>query len=262
MEPIYTAKNCRVAFQLNWSLSVFGTSDLPPSSVWLAPLSKAVAADGLRILEVRSIQSNVFQLFISSVPQIAASEIVRSIKGRWQYLLKEASPSAFRRNYRIDSVGSANSDTLDRYIAGQNVKHRMADPRVQAHLSKVQFHDSTIDLTKVRKGNYGLFVNCLQVVLENAGNWNEIREDVLLATREMIIRASRKKRWQLSRIGLLSDHIHILLGVGMTESPESVALSLLNNLASVQEMRPAFKFSYYVGTFGRYDRQAVRSKLS
>ncbi len=138
----------------------------------------------------------------------------------------------------------------------------MADPRVQAQLSMLQFHDAAIDLAEVRTGNYGQFINCLQVVLENAGNWNEVREDVLLATREMIIRASKQKRWQLSRIGLLSDHIHILLGIGMTESPQAVALSLLNNLASVQEMKPVFKFSYYIGTFGKYDRQAVRSKLS
>ena len=44
----------------------------------------------------------------------------------------------------------------------------------------------------------------------------------------------------------------------MTDFPESVALSLLNNLAYAQGMTPAFRFSDYVGTFGRYDRNAIR----
>ncbi len=77
----------------------------------------------------------------------------------------------------------------------------------------------------------------------------------------MIIGSANKHRWRLSRIGLLSNHIHILLGAAVTESPESVALSLMNNLAYVQEMKPVFRFSYYVGTFGPYDRGAVRREL-
>ena len=74
----------------------------------------------------------------------------------------------------------------------------------------------------------------------------------------MVVRASASKGWRLARIGLLSNHLHILLGCSMTDSPESVALSLLNNLAYAQGMTPAFRFSYYVGTFGRYDRNAIR----
>ena len=38
-----------------------------------------------------------------------------------------------------------------------------------------------------------------------------------------------------------------------------MAISLMNNIAYVYEMKPILKFSYYVGTFGGYDRGAVRS---
>lgn len=186
---------------------------------------------------------------------------MRSIKGRWQYLLRDQHPSAFRRNYRIDSVGAANAEVLDQYVAGQNEKHPMADSRVQERLVALQFHDPAVDLSAVQTGNYGLFVNALQVVIETADGWNEIRRDVLAATRDMIVRACVRKEWRLSRIGLLSNHMHILLGAGMTDSPESIALSLLNNLASVQGMKSVFRFSYYVGTFGGYDRSVVRRKL-
>ena len=74
----------------------------------------------------------------------------------------------------------------------------------------------------------------------------------------MIVRACKKKDWSLSRTGLLSNHVHILLGAGVTESPQSVALSLMNNIAYVYDMKPILKFSYYAGTFGGYDRGVVR----
>ena len=38
MTPLYTAENCSSAFQLNWSLSVFGAAEFPPRSEWLEKL--------------------------------------------------------------------------------------------------------------------------------------------------------------------------------------------------------------------------------
>ena len=63
------------------------------------------------------------------------------------------------------------------------------------------------------------------------------------------------------RIGLITNHFHILLSTNATESPGSGALSLMNNLAYVQQMKPVLRFSYYVGTFGEYDRAAIRKNL-
>ena len=175
--------------------------------------------------------------------------------------MRSQHPSAFRRNYFIGSVGEANSATLNNYVARQTEKHPMADDRVTARLTALQFHDPAVSIAEERVGNYGKFVYGLQVVVENAGGWNEIRDEVLTASREMIVRASTAKGWRLERIGLLSNHIHVLFGCTVTESPEGVALSLLNNLAHSQGMSPAFRFSYYVGTVGRYDRNAIRRRV-
>ena len=202
------------------------------------------------------------QFFVSTRPQIAPSDIVRSIKGRWQYLLRSQQPSAFRRNYFIGSVGDADSQTLNAYVARQTEKHPMADDRVTAKLDALQFYDPDVNVAEERLSKHGKFVSALQIVVENAGGWNEIQDDVLVASPEMIIKAAASKGWKLARIGLLSNHIHILLGCEVTESPEKVALSLLNNLAYVQGMRPVFRFGYYVGTFGNYNRNAIRRRVS
>lgn len=258
MEPIYTADNTTTAYQLNWSIALFGKSGLPDQSVWFEKLQVATAPDGVRILSCCVRSEIILQFFASTRGESSPSDIVRSVKGRLQYVLRERVPKAFRRNYHIQSVGEANSMVLDQYISGQATKHPMADAVVQSRIEALQFHDPAIDLAKPSIGTYGQYLNSLQLVFENAGSWNEVRDAQLNRVRNVIVRACEKKVWRLSRIGLLSNHVHVLLGAGVTESPQSVALSLMNNIAYVYDMKPILKFSYYVGTFGGYDRGALR----
>ena len=86
MKPIYSLDNTTPAFQLNWSVGLFGRVPFPPSCDWLEQLRTATEPDGVRILEFHSTQSNVGQFLVSTRPQLSPSEIVRSLKGRWQYL--------------------------------------------------------------------------------------------------------------------------------------------------------------------------------
>jgi REP element-mobilizing transposase RayT len=261
MQPIYTIENTTPAFQLNWSVGLFAKAHLPPPSDWLDSLKTATEPDGVRILEFRSTRTNVGQFLVSTLPQVSPSQIIRSLKGRWQYLIRERLPSVFRRNYHIGSVGQANCRVLDQYVARQTSKHPMAAAHVQQRFQSLQFCDAAIDLGQCNRSSHGQLVHGLQVVMENEAGWHEIRTRVLADSRAMIIRAAKKKGWRLSRIGLLSNHLHVLIGPTVTDSPASVALSLLNNLAYVQGMKPVFRFSYYVGTFGPYDRNAVRLGL-
>ena len=258
MEPIYTADNTTAAYQLNWSLALFGKSKLTEQSIWLDDLRSATEVDGVRILESHVRSENTLQFLISTRPESSPSETVRSVKGRLQYLIRDRVPKAFRRNYHIQSVGEANSNVLDQYVAGQTRKHPMADDMVQSQIEAMQFHDKSVDLSKPSIGTYGQYLNSLQIVLENAESWHEVRGAQLNRVRRLIVAACKKKQWRLSRIGLLSNHAHILLGASVTESPESIALSLMNNIAYVYDMKPILKFSFYVGTFGGYDRGAVR----
>ncbi|WP_197454928.1 transposase [Stieleria varia] len=258
MEPIYTAENTTTAYQLNWSLALFGKCRFPEQSLWLKDLQAATESDGVRILSSNVRSENTLQFFVSTRPASTPSEIVRSIKGRLQHLIRDQIPKAFRRNYHIQSIGEANSSVLDQYVAKQTARHPMADDAVQSRLESTQFHDASIDLSKPRIGTYGQYLNSLQIVMKNSDGWHDVRATQLLRVRNIIVRASMKKDWTLSRIGLLSNHLHVLLSAGVTESPQSVALSLMNNVAYVYDMKPILMSSYYVGTFGGYDRGAVR----
>ena len=144
MTPIYCSSNCTAAFQLNWSVAVFGKIDFPPIDSWIEPLKSSTEADGVRILETELTSSNTAQFLVSTRLALSPSAIVRSIKGRWQYILRSQFPSAFRRNYFIGSVGEANSETLSNYVARQTDRHPMVDDRVMAKLESLQFHDPAV----------------------------------------------------------------------------------------------------------------------
>jgi REP element-mobilizing transposase RayT len=183
---------------------------------------------------------------------------VRLLKGRIQYAVRPTLPKAFRRNYRIESVGSARLAVLDAYVAGQVEHHPMADERIAARLKRHQIETSA-DLRALRHSAHGQFRYNLHVVLENTDNLPEIREETLLAVRKMIVGVSEKKKLLLSRAGMAANHVHLLLGCGIDDAPREIALAFLNNLAYAQAMKPAYRYSYYVGTVGEFDLGAMRN---
>jgi hypothetical protein len=85
----------------------------------------------------------------------------------------------------------------------------------------------------------------------------EIREEVLEKRLTTIEAAAAKHDHRLSRAALLPDHVHLTLGCGIGESPEQVVLGYMNNCAYACGMAGVFRFGYYAGTIGEYDRGAV-----
>src|SRR5437016_5225948 len=97
--PLYTAANCSPAFQLNWSLAAFWTAPMLPAADWLPSLRAATEPDGVRVLEHHCKQPTTSQFLLSTTPAVAPQQIIRSVKGRLQYLVRHQLPQAFRRNY-------------------------------------------------------------------------------------------------------------------------------------------------------------------
>lgn len=172
--------------------------------------------------------------------------------------MRDKLPKVFRRNYRIKSVGSARRDAVEAYVGRQLDHHPQADPRLQQRLAEFQIVEPAVDLSRVRYSAHGQFLYNLHVVLENADNLPDVRVETLRATRSMIQGVCRKKEWLLSRAGIVANHLHLSVGCGVDESPSQVALALLNNLAYAQGMKAAYRFGYYVGTFGNVDIGAMR----
>jgi hypothetical protein len=92
MEPIYNAKNTTAAYQLNGSLALFGKTKIPDQEIWLNELRKATELDGARILPSKTRSHNTVQFLVSTCPRSSPADLVRSVKGRWQYLIREHFP--------------------------------------------------------------------------------------------------------------------------------------------------------------------------
>ncbi|MFO0911821.1 MAG: hypothetical protein U0795_02595 [Pirellulales bacterium] len=134
----------------------------------------------------------------------------------------------------------------------------MADPRVQNMLRAAQIHNPELNLSAERYSGNGQFIHNLHVVLENADRLVDVRPQHISKLGMGIMRICRKRGHLLSRAGIVGNHLHILLGCHVTDAPSSVALSLLNNLAWLTDKVPIFDYGAYLGTFGSYDRWAIR----
>jgi REP element-mobilizing transposase RayT len=258
MEPIYTPMTVKAAYQLRWSLSLFAKKRLPSIETWLDELKQVVERDGVRILESRLRSGGTLQFFLSTQPEIAPPEIVRSVKGRLQHSIQMTTPNAFRRNFLLTSVGDAKRQVVEDYVASQLCHHHMVDERVNAVLNKFQMEFPEVDLSQKQTTAHGSYLYNLHLVLVHSGRWNEIREDELACCRDMVTRVARNKGHRISRLALLSDHLHLVVGVPPDTAPRDVALGYLNNLAYAHGMKELYSQSYYTGTVGEYDSWAIR----
>lgn len=255
--PLYTSDTClKPAYQLNWSYTLFWQTP-PPDEAWLKPLQKATEPDGIRILQHKLVQPATSQFLVSTTPSVSPLLLVQRLKGRLQYLLRPRFQNAFQRNYALRSVGSANRQAIDAYIAGQLEHHPMADPRVAEQFREHQFHDETVDLSQPNRTSHAIYWYNLHIVFVNVERYRDIHPERNEKRCQVIRQTAAKKGHSLMRIGLLPDHVHFAIRADLEVAPQDVVFPYMNNLAHAVGMKPVLTFSYYVGTFGEYDLRVI-----
>jgi REP element-mobilizing transposase RayT len=254
---LYTSETCpEPAYQLNWSYTLFWHAP-PPDEAWLEPLQAATESDGIRVLQHKLTHPTTSQFLVSTTPLVSPVLIVQRIKGRLQHILRPRVSNAFQRNYTLRSVGSANRQAIDAYIAGQLEHHPMADPRVANQFREYQFHDEAVDLSEPSRTSHAIYWYNLHVVFVNDSRYRDIDPKRNEQRCQVIRQTAANNEHSLSRIGLLPDHVHFVIRADLEAAPQDVVFAYMNNLAFVVGMKPVLKFSYYVGTFGEYDLTVI-----
>lgn len=255
ISPIYTVDNTSVAWQLEWTLTLFWR-EATYGSPWLNDLKACLENDGIRILAHQRGESSRSQFLLSMRPDVKPVEVAGNTKGRLQYLLRDETPAAFRRNYDLHSLGSTQLEKVEAYVANQLEHHQVDVPEVKWPLTDLQFVDPEIDLIRPRFTSHGRYRCNLHVSLRfqesvttDAGDWER--------TRTIIRRTAAAKRHLLSRIGMIPDHVHFVLGFSFSESPLALALSYMNNIAYAFGMKDVLRPSCYLGAIGEYDLGAI-----
>jgi REP element-mobilizing transposase RayT len=257
MEPIYTSHNTTPAYQLNWGLTLFWRASPIDDEAWFGTLQESTEQDGVRIIKHRLTTGQASQFFVSSKPHVAPADLIRSVKGRLQYIIRSVSESVSTKLKSAEYLGSATRKIVENYVASQLGHHQMADPQVQERLYRFQKSYPIIDLSKPSFSSHGQFWYNLHIVLVTELRDMMVQEEVLRRLESTIEAAALKHRHALSRLALLGDYIHMTMGCPIVQSLEAIALGYLNNCAYACGMKPVFQFGYYVGTMGEYGRGAV-----
>ncbi|MDB5344882.1 MAG: hypothetical protein JWP89_3259 [Schlesneria sp.] len=255
-QPIYSSENIKVAYQLDWSLTVFWRN---PSWTddWFKPLQQAVEQDGIRLLKHRFSTPEISLFLVSTKPDVPPISVPQRVKGRLQYLLRDDVQQPFQRNYDLQSIGSTTREKLENYLGSQLEHHPEPDRRIHWTLADLQVVRPDLDLSRPRFTTHGRFSSNVHLVMVNEGRWRETCRSNVESVREMLIRSATKRQHLLKQIAILPDHIHLIFGTNVDETPLSIALSYMNNVAFVYQMQPVLKHSCFIGTFGDYDLGAI-----
>ncbi len=259
--PIYTATSCKPAYQLRWSLSIFPQTLLPPINKWLNDLQASTIRDQVHTLDARILNDNVAQFLLSTEPSASPPDIVKSVKGRLQTILRPELKVAYRRNFRLTSVGDARIEVVENYVAAQLAHHRNSFTTATTKFESIQYEDKSVDLSTPINSAHGQYLLALHIVLVHAERFRIGELKTLGLTKESILRQAAEYQHRISRLAILPDHVHFTLGVGYDQSAVEIVLSYMNQVAAAHGGLRLWMDSFYVGSIGPYDMGAVRKVL-
>ena len=147
--------NTKPAYQLNWGLTIFWRERSIPTKLGLQRSRRVRRPTEFESSSITLPRWEASQFFVSTQPSVAPSALIRSIKGRLQYVVRRQTHRAFRRNYCVRSIGSATRSVVEGYVAEQLGHHRMADPHLESRLSRFQKCFAHVDLRKPSFSSHG-----------------------------------------------------------------------------------------------------------
>ena len=264
-KPFYTPDTIRPpAYQLRYNWTGWPSNSYfpdEPNEKFFDELAERCEADGIRLLERTWSRSRIL-LTTSVKPTVSPTLFTTRMKGRLQHALREKLwPLDFSRKVSMNSVGDADRSTTERYVASQVDKEPLADPGSKPFLERFTVEDEDVDLSKpvaTRRGRYWYNLHLVFVVRDRCRIRKPHRLRVI---RDGAMRVARAKDHRMSVFSAVPDHVHMALGGAVDQSPEEIALAYMNNLAYFAG-HALWEDSYYAGTFGEYDMNAVRAGVA
>lgn len=214
--------------------------------------------DHLRLLEFSFSPERVLMTF-SVTPQVAPVLFVARVKGRLQHSLRQAGvPVKFNRKVAMMSIGENHRTDVEEYIQRRAQKEAHEDPAVEDLLRQFTVVNPSVDLAAPSEATSGRYWYNLHLVMVTAKRWRNGDPCWLGKIRDQSLRIAANKGYEISRLSVAPDHVHISLRGNIEHSPEQITWAFQNNLAYALGQVRVWQDTYYVGTFGEYDMNAVR----
>ncbi len=259
--PLYSAEDAQPAYELRYGWTGWlGASGMRPAALDSAVKAAAESweADGLRLLEQR-FSGEAVQLVLSAKPHVGPVLLATRTKCRLQHALRKTGCSVdFSRKLAVRSIGHNHRADVEQYIEQQTAACH--DPAMQERLQKYSLIDPTVALSLPTETRSGRYSYNLHLVLVNEERYQRSDDQWLARIRERSLAIAGKKGHAVSRLSVMPDHIHMALRGNFAHSPQEIAMAFQNNLAFALGSVRVFQATYYVGTFGEYDMQAVRPR--
>ena len=261
-QPIYSPDEVSSpAYHLRYTWSGWPSlSTFPdvPSEEFFQELDTLWEDDGMRQLE-RSWSAELIQFTFSVKPQVSPVFFTSRVKGRLQHALRKSDrPTKFSRKVGFRGIGDNHTAEVEAYIERQVVKEAFVDPRFAEFLKQFTVTDPNVRLDQPTETNSGRYWYNLHLVLVVEHRNRFIDKESLRTIDHWCSRIAKKKGYAISTRSVMPDHLHLALRGNIEQSPEEIALAMMNNLAYAFGQNPIWRSSYYAGTFGEYDMDVVR----
>ncbi len=262
LQPYYEANSVTPHYKLRYGWAGWptrGTRFPKEMECHLSAPAKGWEADGLRLLETSFSPDCVLMTF-SVKPQVSPKLFTARVKGRLQYALAKTGLGVkFSRKLAMQSIGANHREDVEAYIANQIANESWADPRIMDVLAPFTVTNPSVDLSAPTETTSGRYWYNLHLVLVTEGRWRNSEVSWLAKTRDHSFQIAEKKGHGISRLSVMPEHVHFSLRGNIEHSPQDIALAFQNNLAYHLTRCRVWRETYYVGTFGEYDMNAVRS---
>jgi putative transposase len=259
-QALYPGLNVEPAYQLRYTWCGWPSmGDLPAlSSAGWESLTASWEEDGLRVLEKSPTNKRVLITF-SARPGVAPILLATRAKGRLQHAYRtlDGAPCKFSRKLSVRSVGDNCTEDVRRYIRQQVGEEPLLDPDLRALLTRFNV-ECDVDLGAATRTMSGRYWYNLHLVLVTSERYRIADEAGLTILRDQSFRIAKKKGYTIASLALMPDHLHVALRGNIEHSPHETALAFQNNLAHALDRGRVWQATYYVGTFGEYNMNAIR----
>ena len=255
----YIANQVEPAYSLRFVWFTWLTDGI--NTLWPRGLSSRIEpmweADGMRLLSAHRNKSQVTVTF-SAKPSVCPVFLAQRAKGRLAYQLrKEGIQHEFSRKFAVRSVGENTNRDVELYIAGQIAKEQFVDPRFVEMLSRFRYQWDDVDMSLSWEAKRSRYWYDLHLVLVTEERFRLSTENVLESILERLIAVRDRERYLFKSLQLMPDHLHLLFRANVEHSPAQIAETFQNETAAAIGLR-VWKDTYYVGTTGEYNMNAIR----
>ena len=230
---------------------------LPAEPPDMAALRGAWEGDGLRLEGVKW-SEGMAQLVFEAEPLVSPVIFAGRVKGRLDHALRSggAGWAGFSRKVGVRTIGANTDGVVERYLARQQVRGELFDPRYRKSLEEFSGDFPAVDLAEPTATTSGRYWYNLHVVAVTRERYRMGREDFLPKLSAAIPAWACGLGFGLRRFALMPDHVHVAARCDPALPPSEVAWGFLRAINRAAGCG-LFSERVYVGTFSGYSRAVI-----